>query len=117
MGNRLRISGTAELGSPALDLRESALRTLLKVARDWFPHAASYSQAKYWVGARPMLPDGPPVLGATPIPNLFLNTGHGSSGWVMACGSAHVLADILAGQAPEIDLEGLTLDRFSPAPA
>ncbi len=95
-----------------MNLRDSALRTLLKVAQDWFPYAASYSQAKYWVGARPMLPDGPPVLGATPLPNLFLNAGHGSSGWVMACGSARVLADTMSGKPPEIDLEGLTLDRY-----
>jgi len=117
MGNRLRIAGTAELGSPRLALRDSALRTLLKVAQDWFPSAASYSQAKYWVGARPMLPDGPPVLGATSVPNLYVNAGHGSSGWVMACGSARVLADTLAGAAPEIDLEGLTMNRFAPAAA
>ena len=68
--------------------------------------------AEAWVGARPMLPDGPPILGATPTRNLFLNLGHGSSGWAMACGSAHVVADIVAGHTPEIDLEGLTLDRF-----
>jgi D-amino-acid dehydrogenase len=112
MGNRLRIAGTAELGSPKLHLRDNSLRTLLKVAQDWFPYAATYSQAKYWVGARPMLPDGPPVIGVTPLPNLYLNTGHGSSGWVMACGSARVLADTMSGKLPEIDLEGLTLDRY-----
>jgi D-amino-acid dehydrogenase len=59
-----------------------------------------------------MLPDGPPVLGATPVPNLFLNLGHGSTGWAMACGSARVVADVLAGAKPEIDLDGLTLARF-----
>jgi D-amino-acid dehydrogenase len=61
-----------------------------------------------------MLPDGPPVLGPTPFPNLFLNVGHGSTGWAMACGSARIVADLIAGRSPEIDLEGLTLDRYAP---
>ena len=112
MGNRLRIAGTAELGNRKLVLRDAALGTLLKVVRDWFPGAAAYAQARPWVGARPMLPDGPPVLGATPLPNLFLNLGHGSTGWAMACGSARVVADLVSGVQPQIDLEGLTLERF-----
>jgi D-amino-acid dehydrogenase len=113
MGNRLRVAGTAELGTTGMKLRDSALSTLMKVASDWFPGAASYRKAQFWVGARPMLPDGPPVLGASPIPNLFLNTGHGSTGWVMACGSGKVLADAIGGRAPEIDLDGLTIDRYN----
>jgi D-amino-acid dehydrogenase len=113
MGNRLRIAGTAELGSRRLALRDAALGTLLKVARDWFPGAAAYGQSRPWVGARPMLPDGPPVLGPTALPNLFLNLGHGSTGWAMACGSARIVADLVAGATPQIDLEGLTLQRFS----
>lgn len=113
MGKRLRIAGTAELGTQGLQLRDGALRTLVKVAHDWFPYAAKYHQATFWVGARPMLPDGPPVLGATPLSNLFLNLGHGSSGWVMACGSGRVLADVIGGRPPEIDLEGLTLARYA----
>ena len=112
MGNRLRIAGTAEIGSRSLTLRDSALGTLLRVARDWFPGAAAYSQAQFWVGARPMLPDGPPLLGGTPIPNLYLNVGHGSSGWAMACGSGRIVADVIAGRTPDIDLDGLTLDRY-----
>jgi D-amino-acid dehydrogenase len=110
---RLRVAGTAEVGSRGMKLRDAALRTLLKVVRDWFPAAASYAQARFWVGARPMLPDGPPVLGATAYPNLFLNVGHGSTGWAMACGSARIVADVIAGRAPQIDLEGLTLDRYA----
>lgn len=112
MGNRLRIAGTAELGNRSLVLREAALGTLLQVVRDWFPGAADYTQSQPWVGARPMLPDGPPVLGATPVAGLYLNVGHGSTGWAMACGSARVVADIVAGRRPQIDLDGLTLDRF-----
>ena len=112
MGNRLRIAGTAEIGSRRLGLRDASLGTLLHVARDWFPGAAAYGQAQFWVGARPMLPDGPPLLGPTPIRNLHLNLGHGSSGLAMACGSARVVADLIAQQKPDIDLEGLTLDRY-----
>ena len=114
MGNRMRISGTAEVGSRALVLRDAALGTLLRVARDWFPGAAAYAQAQFWVGARPMLPDGPPVLGPTPIANLHLNLGHGSSGWALACGSGRVVAELIGRRAPELDLEGLTLDRYRP---
>jgi D-amino-acid dehydrogenase len=117
MGNRLRIAGTAELGNRRLQIRDAALGTLLKVARDWFPGAANYSKAQPWVGARPMLPDGPPVLGATPLPNLYLNLGHGSTGWAMACGSARVVADVVSGRSPDIDLEGLTLDRYAARPS
>jgi D-amino-acid dehydrogenase len=113
MGNRLRIAGTAELGNRELTVRDAALGTLLKVARDWFPAAAAYSQAQPWVGARPMLPDGPPVLGACHVPNLFLNVGHGSTGWAMACGSARVVADVVAGTEPQIDLDGLTVQRYT----
>jgi len=115
MGNRLRIAGTAELGTRGMKLRDSALRTLTRVAQDWFPYAASYAKSRFWIGARPMLPDGPPVLGKTPIANLHVNTGHGSTGWVMACGSARVLADVIGGRPPAIDLDGLTLDRYARA--
>ena len=113
MGKRLRIAGTAELGTRGMQLRNSALRTLMKVAQDWFPYAASYNKARYWIGARPMLPDGPPVLGKTPIGNLYVNTGHGSTGWVMSCGSARVVTDVIAGREPQIDLTGMTLDRYA----
>jgi D-amino-acid dehydrogenase len=113
MGQRLRIAGTAEIGTRRLRLRASALRNLIRTAIDWFPAAAAYAQAQYWVGARPMLPDGPPLLGVTPIRGLLLNTGHGSSGWAMACGSARIVADLAVGRQPEIDLDGLTLARYT----
>jgi D-amino-acid dehydrogenase len=113
MGKRLRISGTAEIGDRRLGLRTAALRTLMKVAQQWYPAAASWSSAQYWVGARPMLPDGPPLLGATPLANLHLNIGHGSTGWAMACGSGQVVADLIAGRTPAIDLDGLTLARYA----
>jgi D-amino-acid dehydrogenase len=113
LGKRLRVAGTAEIGSRALELRDAALRTLIKVARDWFPGAADYRSATYWVGARPMLPDGPPLLGESGVPRVYLNVGHGSTGWTMACGSAQIVSDIVTGRVPEIDLEGLTLARYA----
>ncbi len=112
MGSRVRIAGLAELGSVTSDLHEVALRTLSKVGEDWFPDAANYNGATFWSGIRPMLPDGPPVLGATPIKNLYLNVGHGSTGWAMAAGCGMVLADILSGRVPQIDMDGLTLARY-----
>lgn len=113
MGSRIRIAGTAELGSRALTLRDAALRTLMRVGNDWFPDAANYNVANFWCGARPMLPDGAPLLGATPIKNIYLNIGHGSSGWAMAAGSGKILADLLSGRAAEIDMDGLTLSRYA----
>ncbi len=109
---RLRLAGTAEIGSPTLVPRAAALRTLVKVGRDWFPNAADWASASCWVGARPMTPDGPALLGATPINGLFINMGHGSTGWAMACGAGKVVADLLAGLRPEIDLDGLTIERL-----
>ncbi|QET03675.1 MULTISPECIES: D-amino acid dehydrogenase [Cupriavidus] len=117
MGNRLRVAGTAELGTRRMDLRHDAVRTLIRVARDWFPVAGSYQEATLWAGARPMLPDGPPLIGATSVAGLFLNLGHGSTGWAMSCGSGKIAADQIAasvgeGDGPAIDMEGLTPARY-----
>lgn len=112
MGNRIRIAGTAELGSHDAELHQTALRTLVRVASDWFPNAANYNTSTFRSGSRPMLPDGPPLLGATPVPNVYINIGHGSTGWAMAAGSGKVLADIISGRAPDIDMDGLTLSRY-----
>ena len=117
MGNRIRIAGTAELGDRTLTLEsrhaERALATLLKVVRDWFPGAANYQGASWWVGARPMLPDGPPVIGPTRHPRIFTNLGHGSTGWAMAPGSGRIVADLVTQRKPAIDLDGLTLARYA----
>jgi D-amino-acid dehydrogenase len=112
MGNRIRIAGAAELGSRNLDFDEAALRTLIKVGEDWFPRATNFNSATFWCGTRPMLPDGVPLLGATPVANLFINIGDGASGWAMAAGAGKVLADLVSGQPPEIDIDGLTLTRY-----
>lgn len=112
LGSRIRVAGTAEIGANTTELNERALRTLIKVGSDWFPDAANYVKANFWSGARPMLPDGPPLLGATPVRNVYLNIGHGSTGWAMAAGSGKIVADIVSGHAPEIDMDGLTLARY-----
>ena len=111
-GTHLRVAGTAELGNRHATLREQALQTLMKVLDDWFPHAATPSSAQFWVGRRPMLPDGPPLLGPSGVDGLWLNVGHGSTGWAMAMGSGRAVADLVTRRAPEINLDGLTLARY-----
>ena len=113
LGRQLRVAGTAEFSGHGMRLRQAALKTLRKVARDWFGDRFDLSTAQYWVGARPMTPDGPPLLGRTLLDGLFVNMGHGSTGWAMSCGSARATADLVAGDAPEIDLDGLTLARLA----
>lgn len=112
LGSRVRVAGIADLGSRGPDLREAALRTLVKVGDDWFPNAANYHNATYWCGLRPMLPDAAPLLGATPVDNVFINIGHGSAGWAMAAGSGKIVSDLVSGHAADIDMTGLTLGRY-----
>lgn len=112
MGNRIRLAGTAELASRSATMPETAQRTLRKVGNDWFPHAANYSNANFWCGLQATLPDGPPLIGATPIKNLFVNIGHGANGWAVAAGAGKLVADIISERTPEIDLNGLTLARY-----
>lgn len=114
LGNRVRVAGSAEIGGAPEAHSPGALRTLYKVLHDWFPGAAQLSAGvQEWKGARPMLPDGPPIVGASGVPGVWLNLGHGSSGWALGCGSARAMADLLAGRAPDVDLEGLGISRFA----
>lgn len=113
LGDKLRGAGTAELTGYDLSLRPSRLAAIQHVLADLFPGAGDPARAQPWCGLRPMTPDNPPVLGATPYKNLFLNTGHGTLGWTMACGSGKILADIVSGRPADIDLNGLGLARFS----
>jgi D-amino-acid dehydrogenase len=117
LGNRVRVAGSAEIGGSATTKRPAAIQTLYKVLHDWFPGAAQISNTgagvQEWKGARPMLPDGPPVLGATGIPGVWINLGHGSSGWALSCGSARVVADLMGGRAPQVDIEGLGIERLA----
>lgn len=117
LGNRVRVAGSAEIGGEPGHKRPAAIQTLYKVLHDWFPGAAQLANTgaavQEWKGARPMLPDGPPVLGATGVPGLWINIGHGSSGWALSCGSARVIADLMSARAPEVDLEGLGVERLA----
>ena len=112
LGNKLRVAGTAELAGWNLDLDPVRIAPLKRNAVSLFPAAASYANLNAWTGLRPTTPDSVPILGATAYDNLLLNTGHGTLGWTMACGSGRVIADLVAGRKPEIDLDGLGLERF-----
>jgi D-amino-acid dehydrogenase len=116
LGNRVRVAGSAEIGGSLHKHRASSVRTLYKVLHDWFPGAAQNANTgasvQVWKGARPMLPDGPPIIGDSGIPGLWLNLGHGSSGWALSCGSARALADLMAGKSADIDMEGLGIERL-----
>ena len=116
LGHRVRVAGSAEIGGNPRRKRKASLQTLYKVLHDWFPGAAQLSNTsaavQEWKGARPMLPDGPPVLGASGIPGVWVNLGHGSSGWALACGSARVVADLMSGHEPLLDIEGLGMERL-----
>jgi D-amino-acid dehydrogenase len=109
LGDRVRVAGGAELGGAPEHLAKAPIDTLHRVLQDWFPRAARHAHAQTWKGARPMLPDGPPVIGPAGAPGIWLNTGHGSSGWALACGSARTVADAIAGRPPALDPA-----RFSP---
>ncbi len=112
LGDRIRVGGTAELAGYDLRLREERRTTLNHVVTDLFPQGGDVSQAEFWTGLRPMTPDGTPVLGGTPYPNLHLSTGHGTLGWTMAAGTGRVMADLISGKKPEISMEGLTVARY-----
>ncbi|TFW32476.1 D-amino acid dehydrogenase [Massilia horti] len=112
LGDRIRVGGTAEIAGYDLTLRTERRAILEHSVTDLFPQGGDVSQASFWCGLRPNTPDGTPVVGPTPLRNLFLNTGHGTLGWTMACGSARVTADLVSGRQPEISLEGLFMDRY-----
>lgn len=112
LGDRIRVGGTAELAGFNLALRAGRRETLAHVVSDLFPQGGDVRQAAFWCGLRPMTPDGPPIIGGTRYANLFLNTGHGTLGWTMACGSGRIMADLLSGRRPEVDITGLGVDRY-----
>ena len=113
LGDRIRVGGTAELAGYDLTLHEPRRRTLEHVVTDLFPAGGDVAQASFWCGLRPMTPDGTPVVGGVPgITGLYLATGHGTLGWTMAAGTARVLADLISGRRPAIDLDGLGIERY-----
>ena len=112
LGNRLRVAGTAEFAGWDASITERRARFLLAKAVELLPDCGDVERAEFWAGLRPSTPDGVPVIGRTAFDNLFLNTGHGTLGWTMACGSGRVIADLILGRRPEISLDGLGIDRF-----
>ena len=112
LGERIRVAGTAELTGYSLDLKPQRRGTVTHVVQDLFPDGGDIAGAEFWAGLRPMTPDGTPLVGPTPFANLYLNTGHGTLGWTMSCGSGRLLADIINGQKTEIDPDGLTMQRY-----
>ncbi|CAI3158311.1 D-amino acid dehydrogenase 1 [Acinetobacter calcoaceticus] len=113
---RIRVGGMAELSGFNLGLNEDRRATLQMVTQDLFP-GGDMAQASFWTGLRPMTPDSTPIIGATRFKNLFLNTGHGTLGWTMACGSGKLISDIVLNHKTEISTDGLSIQRYSHAHA
>ena len=111
LGGRIRVGGTAELGGYDLRLHDGRRATLEHSVGDLFPRGGRIEGAKFWTGLRPMTPDGTPLIGGTRLSNLFLNTGHGTLGWTMACGSGRLIADLLSGRPTDIDAKPYRMDR------
>lgn len=103
LGDRLRVGGTAELNGYSRELNSVRCEALTRRTRELFPDACDYDQPNYWTGLRPMTPSNIPYIGRTKFGNLFLNTGHGTLGWTMGCGSGRAIADIVSGRQPEVN--------------
>ncbi|HTY80941.1 MAG TPA: D-amino acid dehydrogenase [Candidatus Bathyarchaeia archaeon] len=108
LGDSLRLTSTAEFAGYDWGWTPRDFNNILRFARDVFPDAVDYARGEYRACLRPMTPDGPPILGLGRHRNLFFNCGHGHMGWTMACGTARIVADLMSGRMPELDLEGLT---------
>jgi D-amino-acid dehydrogenase len=101
LGDRLRVAGTAEMNGYNTEISDVRCAALLKRCFEWFPKAGRPERAQYWTGLRPATPNNLPLIGGSKYSNLFLNTGHGTLGWTLACGSGRALADIVSGRRPE----------------
>jgi D-amino-acid dehydrogenase len=113
LGNVIRVAGTAEFTGYDLALTEARIQNLVTLVRQVLPAAGfERAQAKPWCGLRPMSVDGVPIIGPTPIGNLWTNTGHGHLGWTMAAGSGQLLADLMTGGSPAVEPEDYALARF-----
>ena len=110
--DRVRVGGMAELAGYDMRLNPRRRETLEMVLQDLFPGCGDVSQGEFWTGLRPMTPDSTPIIGATPVPDVFLNTGHGTLGWTMACGSGKLLADLVTNQRPALRYGDLGLARY-----
>lgn len=113
LGDRIRVGGMAEISGYDTELSERRRRTLEHSLSGLFPRAGDLSRATFWSGLRPMTPDSTPVVGPTAVPNLYLNTGHGTLGWTMACGSGRIISDLISGLQPQIETEDLGIGRYN----
>jgi D-amino-acid dehydrogenase len=113
LGDRLRVAGTCELDGYGRELNTTRCEALTRRTRELFPTACNYDNPVYWTGLRPLTPSNVPYIGKTKIPNLFLNTGHGTLGWTMGCGSGLAIAEIISGRIPQVDFAftGMTRRR------
>ena len=111
LGDRLRVAGTAELAGYDTEINEVRCQALVNRCFELFPKAGRPDAAQYWTGLRPATPSNLPIIGCTRFPNLYLNTGHGTLGWTMACGAGQALADIMCGKVPEPDFRFLGVER------
>ena len=102
-GHRLRIAGTAEISGYGRELDRVRCEALITRAFELFPDAGERESPQFWAGLRPATPSNVPLVGATRYRNLFVDTGHGTLGWTMACGSGRALADLIAGRKPDVD--------------
>ncbi|HGM5489600.1 TPA: D-amino acid dehydrogenase [Serratia fonticola] len=109
---RIRVGGMAEIVGFNTQLEQKRRATLEMVVRDLYPNGGRVEEATFWTGLRPMTPDGTPIVGRTSLKNLYLNTGHGTLGWTMACGSGQLLADLISGITPAIASDDLAVARY-----
>jgi D-amino-acid dehydrogenase len=115
LGDRLRIAGTCELNGYTRELNTTRCEAITRRTRELFPDACDYENPMYWSGLRPLTPSNVPYIGKTKYSNLFLNTGHGTLGWTMGCGSGRAIADIVSGRRPDVDFAFTGTPRRSPA--
>lgn len=109
---RIRMGGMAGINGFDLTLKDKYLATMHEIFNHVFPGSGDLKEAFFWTGLRPATPDGTPIIGKTRYPNLWINSGHGTLGWTMSCGSASYLADLMAGHEPAISTEGLDVSRY-----
>jgi D-amino-acid dehydrogenase len=117
LGDRLRVAGTCELNGYTRELNSTRCEAITRRTRELFPDACDYDNPAYWTGLRPLTPSNVPYIGKTRFSNLFLNTGHGTLGWTMGCGSGRAIADIVSGRQPDVDFAFTGLPRRSPVQA
>jgi D-amino-acid dehydrogenase len=113
LGERIRVGGTAELAGFSTRLRAPRRATLEASVSGLFPRGGDPAKGSFWAGLRPMTPDGTPIIGPSALPGLYINTGHGTLGWTMAAGSGRLMADLIGGNAPEIDASDLSAARYA----